>query len=191
MYMKKIYIFLFLLPLFFFPLVSSAQQRIQPDSAVSFEGSGTSLDVGVSGYTDSLWVECAGVSNLCSTLISSTGPYTILSIGQIYSGARATLTCGDTQVFPSQFFDYIDNLSTVSSSLVSNIQIHCNSDLVSSSDSPNYFFIQYVPYDTRVENPTPGDKISYYDWLLVEGFIVFALALIILQPIIKAFFPRK
>jgi len=68
--------------IFAMPLVTKAQTAdipTSPDSAISVSGSGADLTTGVPNYPDSLYIECTAGPEDCSTLLSTSTPYTILS----------------------------------------------------------------------------------------------------------------
>jgi len=147
------------------------------DSAVSSQG--ISLDVGVPGYPDSLYVSCDPSSSDCSILIATTSPYTILSygiFGQFDGVPTSALVCDSVSLPSQQYESAVANNYGGFASFVMDSQYHCSSNLTINDDDANYYFVQYVPYDTRVQSFSNTEtNISY---LVGIGLIILSILLL-------------
>jgi len=145
-------------------------------------------------------------------------PFTILSYTVVFdptTSATLSMHCGDLTI-PMTYFENYINGANISENLgigsyESHTQFHCDTKLifdVTGDNPPGYVYIQYVNFDTRlfstqaeadraVTEPTIGEtgclstQVCYYDWLLVNVLILFAIFLVIAIWITKIIFWRK
>lgn len=192
MYMKKLLIILFFLLV---PALSFA------DSSSSISSYALNIGFGNPKYSDSLvgfWQWDGTEGNWVSGQ-PTTDNYTIVSLmGVVLPGVsfNGNIFCQDqnfvnTTIFPVFNLGYYTDTQQFLS-LNSNQQIHCSGDFGSDlGTSPLAIMIQYVPYDTRNESATTDGTISYYDWLIVMGIIIFILSLFVFYPVIEDLFIHK
>lgn len=145
--------------------------------AITVGGTGVNASVGVPDYPDSLWIEKDCSIDSCTTLLSTSTAYTILSYELLDSSLLGSFTwaCGSYNLAGRIFDNWVGNLSLDSSfySFGSDIPVHCSGNL--SLDSfDGYAIIQYVPWDTRLYKSS--EDINYSDWIHVNGWLIFLLA---------------
>jgi len=126
------------------------------DSSIISSGNAIDQSFGVENYPDSLGIYAIrGDSPV--TLISTSTPYTILSIS-LFSAtidSNVYLKCGGEDVTNGYVgtisADQMENASPVPAYFTYNqsSQVHCSGDLVFSDIDDGAVQIQYVPYDTR------------------------------------------
>lgn len=161
---------------------------LDSSSSVSSGGSSFGVSDGVNYFQDSLTINCddsAGTTCSASPLISTSTPYTILAITVVSGfglshGYIDDLKCGSVSIGGVHMLQNVyKNLMTAGviteSSVVAQTSypIHCSQNLTTTGYS-GYYFIQYVPYDTRVSGSelTPTSNSSYMVLLLLFLFIL-------------------
>lgn len=175
------------------PVFAQVSSISSPDamSSVTAGGSGMSISDGVNYYQDSLTVSCDGSSGgSCSALISTSTPFTILSItvnsgfglthGYVDDLKCGTVSIGDVHMIQNVYNNLVSAGAYASfgnSPVVSqtNYPIHCSSNLTTSGYS-SYYFIQYVPYDTRLVSPSSA---TLSDLSLALAIIIVILFLMV------------
>jgi len=150
---------------------------VEPNGAVTVQGSGIDVDFGLPNIPDSEWLLSDVINPDYSpvVLIASTTPYTIVNLYYITTGADNGLFCGDDKLTKGIFSE----LPVLPISLHWNMPIHCSADLrVESADSNIQVMVQYVPYDTRKVNPNHtgvGDFIFTMMLFIFVGTVFFMI----------------
>lgn len=153
-------------------------------SAGDIQG-GEYLGIGNPDYEDS-FVQSAVILGTPVTVISSTTPYTILSLSFFfYNDSGAYVKCGDD--------DLISGMNSGrATALISpfarsyDVQLHCSSDLVFYNSDFGVVEVQYVPYDTRV-----GSKSTLSDVVFGLGIIIVILFLAVVGFVFNKVIGRK
>jgi len=157
--------------------------------SISLGGQGLGIDFGNPDYPDSTEIECDNESSDCTLLISTSTPYTILARSSvaIYGDNDPSFECNSVPL-PSQGLNYICSAQGIAPCMyTSYVQYHCSGDLTT-NNLLSLYYVQYVPYDTRLVRPTVQDAGNLSFGMAI---IIFFLSLMFVAMIFNKMSSKK